>query len=313
MSTPIPGDIPTLIDQYLTVRRVRGMAENTVKAYRADLLMLAAYVTRFDVTLAQLVSERMVNEWLDDGLLHHGWSKRTAARRLASVNAFYSWLCERELVKHHPSRRIRLKFRARQVVAPELPELKQVIAAIGTTDPLDLRDRAILLILLDCALRVSEVAGLDAAARATYAVAEDRARVYVRPKGGDDGDVEVVGMEPVTIAAVQAWRAVRNTMAPAEEPALFVNIHGRRLTRQTIYHLVRQRGAAVGLRGLHPHLFRHRRIGGVTEAAGLDAANALARHKYKSTTVNVYGAHAAEVQRAAIRTLAPLGEIACNG
>ena len=310
----IPGDIPTLIEQSLTLRRLRGLADNTIKAYRADLLMLAAYLQRFDITLVQLVSERMVNNWIDDGLLHHQWSTRTAARRLAAVNSFFLWCGERGLIKHQPAARIRIRFRPRQVIAPELDDLKAVIDAIGTTEPVDIRDRAILLLMLDCALRVSEVSGLDAGQGrgVYYAVNEDASRVYVRPKGGEVGDREVVGMEPITVAAVKAWRHVRPAMARDTEVALFVHANGRRISRMTLFHVVRDRGRAAGVEGLHPHLFRHRRLGGVIESAGLDAGSALARHKHKSTTVNVYGAHAAEVQRQAIRMQAPLGEFACN-
>ena len=85
------------------------------------------------------------------------------------------------------------------------------------------------------------------------------------------------------------------------------------MSRQLVYRMVRRRGAAAGLPNLHPHLFRHRRVGDVVERLGLDMGSALARHRHTSTTANVYGAHAAEVQRAAIRTMAPLGDIACNG
>ena len=107
---------------------------------------------------------------------------------------------------------------------------------------------------------------------------------------------------------------MRDTLAKPGEPAFFVNTRGQRLHRSSIYQMVRDRGAAAGVQGLHPHLFRHRRIGDVVERLGLDIGSALARHKHKATTANVYGAHAAEVQRAAIRTLAPLGEVpSCKG
>lgn len=314
MNTPIPGDILTLIDQFLIKRRLRGLADNTVKAYRADLLMLASHLRRFDISLVQLVSERLINDWIDDGLAHLDWSRRTAARRLAAVNAFFAWCEQGGYIKHQPGARVRISFRPRQVIAPELDDLKSVITGIGTSAPMDIRDRAILMLLLDAALRASELTQLDNAPRSRtgYTVLEEASRVYARPKGGEEGDFEVIGIEPATVSAVQAWREVRPLLAKPDEPALFVNAHGTRLSRQTVYHLVIQRGNAAGVRRLHPHLFRHRRLGDITERAGLDAASAHARHKHKSTTINVYGAHAAEVQRAAIRTLAPLGGFECN-
>ncbi|MGH8083898.1 MAG: tyrosine-type recombinase/integrase [Lysobacter sp.] len=310
----IPGDLPTIIVQYLQHRTLRGAALNTVKAYGDDLRRLTAYLARYDVTLVQLVSERLLNRWIDDGLLHHKWSRRTAARRLSAARAFLQWARGEGYVDHDAAAHVHIRFRPRQVIAPELDPLKRVVAAIGTDDALDLRDRAILMLLLDAALRSSEVALLDAfdpmQPRPVYCVDTDRSRVYVRPKGADhDDETEVLGIEPQTVAAVQAWTDRREAIARPGVPALFVNLLGTRFSRQSLYVMVRNRGAAVGLPRLHPHLFRHRRVGDVTERLGIDAGCALARHKQRSTTVNVYGAHAAEVQRAAIRNLCPLGEV----
>lgn len=308
----IPGDIETLRGEYLDHRRARGAAVNTLKAYAADLAMLEAYARRYGITLVQLVSERLLNRWIDDGLLHHGWSRRTGARRLACARTFLAWTRSEGYVDHNAAEHVRLRFRPRTVVAPEMAPLKGVIGAIGTASPLDLRDRAVLLLLLDAALRASEVSLLDldnAADKPTYWVDVIAGRVHVRPKGGEDGEAEVVGLEPQTVDAVRAWCRVRGRLAHPECPALFVNEIGTRFSRQSLYVMVRRRGAAVGMPKLHPHLFRHRRVGEIAEKLGLDAACAQARHKQKSTTVNVYGAHAAEVQRRAIRTLCPLGEV----
>lgn len=310
--TAIPGDLSTLRTQYLAHRQARGAARNTLLAYGDDLARLVAYLARFDVTLVQLVSERLLNRWLDDGLQHHQWSPRTAARRLAAVHMFLVWCRGEGYVDHDATQHVKIRFRPRTVIAPELEPLKAVIEAIGTRAPIDLRDRAVLFLLLDAALRAGEVAMLDLPGQGVHTVNLDRQRVSVRPKGGADDEAQVVGMEEQTIAAVRAWLRVRDRMARAGEPALFVNQNGTRFSRQCLYVMVRQRGVDAGLPKLHPHLFRHRRIGEIVERLGLQAGRAQARHRQVSTTANVYGAHAAEVQRAAIRTQAPLGEIACN-
>lgn len=314
-SAAIPGDLATLVPQWLQHVAARGGCRNTVLAYQADLARLLAFARRHDITLVQLVSERLLNLWLDDGLLHHAWSRRTAARRLTAVRTFLAWCRGRGYLDHDPAKHVQVSYRVRRVVAPELDALKAVIAAIGRHAPLDLRDRAILMLLLDAALRASEAAGLDepepGAAAPRHWVDTTRLQVRVRAKGDADDDApEVVGIEPQTARAVDAWRAVRHQLAREGERATFVNLRGGRLSRQGLYLMVRARGAAAGLPKLHPHLFRHRRVGDVVEAAGLDVGCAVARHRHKSTTANTYGAHAAEVQRAAVRTLAPLGELA---
>jgi len=316
LGAALPGDIGELVNQYLDHLRARGYARNTLLAYGADLRSLQAFAARHDITLVQLVGDRLLNRWLDQGLLHLQWSRRTAHRKLEAVRGFLSWCRVEGLVDHDPAKEIRIKFRPKRVVAPELEPLKAVVAKIGRADPIDLRDRAMLLLLLDAALRASEVVLLDvpcdAAPMPVHWVNVQSQRVYVRPKGGEDHDADVVGIEPQTVEAVQVWMRARRNLAADGETALFVNQHGRRLTRQGLYLVVKARGEAAGLRSLHPHLFRHRRIGDIVEKLGLDVGSSQARHKSKSTTANVYGAHAAEVQRHAVRTMAPLGEIACN-
>lgn len=311
----VPADLPTLRDDWLARIEARGGARNTLAAYRADVGGLIAFLARHDVTLVQLVGERLLNRWLDDGVLHLGWSQRTASRKLTAVRGFLDWCRAEGYLQHEPAAHLRIRFRPRRVVAPEMDALRPVIAAIGTRDAFDLRDRAVLLLLLDAGLRAGEAAGLDLAPtpgdahRSAHYVSLPTLRVHVRPKGGGDGAVETVGIEAQTAEAVRAWLRKREQVARPGEQALFVNRHGRRFSRQSLYVMVVDRGAAAGVKGLHPHLFRHRRIGDVVEKLGLDTGCALARHRSKATTANVYGEHAAEVQRAAIRDRAPLGRM----
>lgn len=306
----MPGDYKRLTTDWLTHKHARGATASTLSAYSADLRMLGEYLERHGVTLVQLISESMLNRWIDEGIVHLEWSRRTACRRMATVRGFCAWLVSEGLITYDPSERIRVRYRPRTVLAPELEPLRAVVAGIGTEHPVDLRDRAVLMLLLDAALRANEVAGLDMPGRGVpYTAHLERLRVTVRPKGDADGSTETVGIEQQTADALRAWIKVRRRMARPDETALFVNAHGRRMSRQTIYTMVRARGAAAGLPKLHPHLFRHRRVGEVAEKLGLDMARALARHKHKSTTANIYGHHADEVQREAIRTLAPLGRV----
>lgn len=311
----IPGDLATLIPEYMDHRRARGAAVNTMDAYRRDLALLQAFAERHDVTLVQLVSERLINRWLDDGLLHLGWSQRTAARRLTCVRTFLKWTRSEGYVDHDATSHVRIRFRPRRVIAPEMQPLLDLIAAIPTDSDLGKRDRALFLLLLDPALRSGEVAALDlrvptpGGETPRYWVDTIGKRVYVPPKGGDGEASDIVGIEEQTAKAVQAWGRVRGKLAHPDCPALFVNQKGGRLSRASLYTVVRARGVAAGLPKLHPHLFRHRRIGEITEKMGLHAASAQARHRHVSTTANVYGAHAAEVQRHTIRTLCPLGEV----
>lgn len=315
-TTPSSLHLTPMVDLFLERLRVRGAARNTLLAYGSDLRHFVVFALRMGVALAGQVDERLVNRWIDAGMQERGWSRRTAHRKQMTLHSLFRWAIGEGYALRDPTTDVRITFRPRAVVAPELEPLKRVVAAIGTQAPLDLRDRAMCLLMLDAALRASEVACIDVEddthPRLHWVDLMAR-RVHVRPKGGADTDADVVGLEPQTVEAIRAWLRVRARLAKPGERAMFVNQNGVRIARQSVYTMVRARGAAAGLPRLHPHLFRHRRIGDIVEKLGLDVGSAQARHRHKSTTVNVYGTHAAEVQRNAVRELAPLGDIACNG
>ncbi|HPG94803.1 MAG TPA: site-specific integrase, partial [Dokdonella sp.] len=146
--------------RYLERIRLRGYATNTLKSYAATLTALAEWLAARDVSLLALISERMVDGWLDH-LARAGNSTRSQAQKLATLRGLVTYAIREGWIGHDPTTNVRLKFRAARVIAPELDRLLAVIEAIPQRTAVDLRDRAMLRVCLDAALRVSEVAGLD--------------------------------------------------------------------------------------------------------------------------------------------------------
>lgn len=299
-----PIEIRQAVARFTERLRLRGFASNTLRTYRATLEGLAEFLAARDVTLLALISERMVDGWLDH-LARSGNSLRSQANKLATLRSLVSFAMREGWIRHDPTTQITIKFRPGRVIAPELDRLLAVIEAIPQRTATDLRDRAMLRLGLDAALRVSEVAALEV----TGACCVDfrRLQVHVPNKGGGIG---TVGINERTRDALQAWQAVRHTVALPDVGALFVSRLGRGFTRAQLHNIVQRRGAAAGIEGLHWHLLRHRRIGDVVEHLGLDAGQHVARHANKSTTANVYGAHAAEVLRSLVRDKCDLDRMA---
>lgn len=286
--------------RYLERIRLRGYANNTLASYSSTLAALAEWLAARDVSLLALVSERMVDGWLDH-LARAGNSTRSQAQKLATLRGMVTYAIREGWITHNPTTDVRLKFRADRVIAPEMERLLAVIAEIPPHAAADLRDRAMLRVCLDAALRVSEVAGLDVhdgGAQPQCCVDLARLQVHVRDKGGG---TSTVGINAVTAAAVEAWLRVRHVLANPESCALFVSRLGGRFTRAQLHNIIRRRGAAAGVDNLHWHMLRHRRIGDIVEKFGLDVGQNVARHANKSTTANVYGAHADEVIRNLVR------------
>ena len=118
-----------------------------------------------------------------------------------------------------------------------------------------LRDRAILETLYGCGLRVSELVGLD-----TTDIDLHEGFVRVFGKGSKERLVPVAGMASASLDAyLSGGQASAQGHAQHRRcrSALFLNQRGGRLSRQSVFALVRTYGARVGLDGLHPHTLRH--------------------------------------------------------
>ena len=119
--------------------------------------------------------------------------------------------------------------------------------------PLALRNQAILEVLYGCGLRVSECTGLDLG---DCILEEGYLRVV--GKGGKER------ISPISGAALEALGAYLERGRPAlakpyakPTAAVFLNVRGGRLTRQSVHAIVADAGRLVGVDNLHPHTLRH--------------------------------------------------------
>jgi len=113
------------------------------------------------------------------------------------------------------------------------------------------RDRAIVVLLLYTALRLSELVALDVGDARISA----RKGLLVVRSGKGDQYREVPLNRPVR-AALEAWLTVRAKHVDAGEPALFVGPQGRRLSARAVDLVIRKAAARAGLR-LSAHVLRH--------------------------------------------------------
>lgn len=305
--TVMPVTLSAGIDHYLRRKQLRGAATNTLAAYGGDLRDFAQYADRQGAELVGLITDRLVERWLDI-LGMRGLSPRSQARKLCVLRSFVRHGRREGWLRHDPTKDSAISFEMVPKVAPEMPPLLAMLEQLSAETPLQRRDRALMRLALDAALRVGDLVRLDMSTTAcTPRHGVDFARLTVNTVG-KGGKVAVVPINERTAAWLDDWLTVRARMAKPDEPALFVSNRGRRMTRQQMHNRVQALGAAHGIERLSVHLLRHRRVGDVVERLGLEAGQHLARHKRKSTTANVYGAQAAAVVRHVLREHADLDQ-----
>ena len=286
------------IDHYIDRILARGLALNTANAYRNDLSHYVRFVqhgAHGDLVCVQ--SARTVSRFLDDQQAR-GIAKRSQARRLSALRMFFRHAMREGWIGHDPTRDEYVRFQPEFVIAPELEQFHQVIAAIPRSGPWHLRDRAMLRVMLETGLRISALCALDAPGFGTpTSIDMQRGLVFFIGKGGRPSSKPI---NEVTRRMLEDWLAVRIDVAPAGLPAMFTTARCSRISRGSAHDMIKRRGRACGLE-LHAHLFRHRRGAHVLENCGDKAAQNFLDHS-SLTTTSTYG------QRVNTATLAMLRE-----
>jgi integrase/recombinase XerD len=249
MSLPDDG---ALVDAFLDALWLeQGASENTLAAYRHDVMAWSAYLAKGGETLLA-PSPSALPAWLDDRR-EAGYRPRSNARLLASLRRFYRWALGAGRIGHDPLAEVRLPR-----VRPALPdtldeaEVERLLAAPATDTALGLRDRAMLEVLYAAGLRVSELVGLT-----TDAVNLRQGVVRVRGKGDKDRLVPL-GEEAVDWLERYLGTARATLMRDATRPALFPGRADACLTRQAFWHRIKAHARAAGIeRPLSPHTLRH--------------------------------------------------------
>jgi integrase/recombinase XerC len=255
----------------------RRLSPNTVAAYRVDLVDLATFLARSSSGLLE-ADHPALRRWLAQ-LTTRGYARASIARKAAAVRTLYRYLRRRGHLDADPAAPLSAPKAASRLPSILKPaDAAALVEAPVGDDPWALRDRAVLELLYGCGLRVSECSGLDLGD-----VDLTRRRVRVLGKGSKPREVP---LGDHAAAAVEAYLSRRLEVAPAAEPALFVNRRGRRASPRDMRTLVENwTRAALSARRVSPHTLRHAYATHLLEGgADIRAVQELLGHASLATT-----------------------------
>ncbi|MDR7417505.1 MAG: site-specific tyrosine recombinase XerD [Armatimonadota bacterium] len=241
------------LDEFLTyLTAERGLAPRTVTAYRHDLEEFITFAARRGARGPADLHRSAITLYLL-GLRRRGLADTSVARRLAAVRGWTGFLLRTGAIVDDPALDVTAAHRPRRL--PDVltvEEVERLLAQPRGDRPQVLRDRAILELLYAAGLRVSELVALD--------VGDVHLAVeYVRCVGKGSKE-RIVPIGSAAVRALQRYLALaRPVLAGGRpQPALFLNRRGGRLTRQSVWTLLRQCARSAGLRKpIHPHTLRH--------------------------------------------------------
>ena len=265
------------IEAFLLELRVeRGLSPLTIAAYRRDLAQFAAALAGSDWRLAADPARAFLA-----GLRRAGRRGTTLARKAAAIRGLYGFALREGIVRRDVATLLespRPGIYLPDVLAPD--QVEAILAAPPAGDLVADRDGAILELLYACGLRVGELVGLDMdrldlPGQAVRVIGKGNKERLV-PMGEPARD----RLHRYLVGARATWTAGR----PVE--AVFVSQRGRRLTRESVWRIVRRWTIAADVRDrVTPHTFRHSFATHLLEGgADLRVVQALLGHASISTT-----------------------------
>ncbi len=164
-----------------------------------------------------------------------------------SLHSFFNWLEREDLLAANPFTRLKAPKRERKVIRALSPgEVEALFQACSGKDPLDVRNRVIIMVFLDTGLRLSELAGLS-----LHDVDANTGSIVVRHGKGGKQRVVRIGAK----AQKALWKYV-TIYRRGESDSLFLGRSGEPLDPRGIKMLVKRLGIEAGVR-VHPHQLRH--------------------------------------------------------
>ncbi|NLX42058.1 MAG: site-specific tyrosine recombinase XerD [Chloroflexi bacterium] len=245
------------IEAFLTsLMEEKGYSSNTIVAYRNDLSQFDGYLQGLQLGAWDEVTPQHLVTYVD-GLRHeHEYASATVARKVAAAKSFFRFLVNNGVLSQDPSEKLDSpKVRKYLPTSISEEEVERLLRAPTLNHSVrGLRDAALLELLYATGMRVSEIVALDVSDL-------DVQNGYVRCRGESSHyrEREI----PIYRRAVEALQRYleagrKELVCDEQEPALFVNHRGNRLTRQGLWLIIKKYVSESGITAeVTPHTLRH--------------------------------------------------------
>lgn len=259
-----------IIGEYLEYLELeKGLANNTLEAYRRDLSEFAKNIENID----------SVNRMTINGFVRTLREKKLAPtsviRKIASIRGFFKWAYSSGIIKQNP---------ASTLEQPKVPQRLPKVITIKEVEELlhenlTPLEHVVMELLYSCGLRVSELVNLKLSDI-------DLASKYVRCFGKGSKE-RIIPMGEVAKQIIKEYLPERDLLIKKynlKTKNLFILSNGRLINRQDVYNLIHERGKLIH-KNISPHTLRHSFATHLLEnGADLRVVQELLGHSDVSTT-----------------------------
>lgn len=239
------------IKQFLEfLQNEKRVSNNTLQSYSRDIHQYESYLSQNRINYVK-VDNKVINEYLKY-LQQKGKKTSTISRSLASIRSFYQYLMRVKKIKHDPTENIqspKVEKRVPNVLTSE--EVEKLLSQPKDVDLKGTRDKAMLEVAYATGMRVTEIISLnvdDVDLDSGFISCKSANRQRNIPLGS------------ISIAALREYiRDARPIMIKNDdETSLFVNVNGKRLTRQGFWKIVKYYKEQAHIeKDITPHILRH--------------------------------------------------------
>lgn len=242
-----------LIDHFIHYLMVeRGLAKNTLESYRRDLTVYYQFLKKNNYLPVQETSRTHIIAYLLD-LKNKGRATSTLSRNLASIRAFYQYLLRDRYIDKDPSQNLespKMDKRLPKVLSVE--QVDRLLMMPDTNTMAGLRDKAMLELLYATGIRVTELVSLN--------LTDLNLKMGFVKCFGKGSKERIVPLGQLAVNSIQQYLLyVRNLLLKkTNEEALFLNHHGKRLTRQGFWKIIKKYAKIALIEvEITPHTLRH--------------------------------------------------------
>jgi integrase/recombinase XerD len=263
--------------QYMTVEK--RMSTNTRQAYASDLTQYLSTLTQLGVTEWNEVTRAHIVKHMEE-LSQAGRAASSLRRAVSSIRTFHHHLKMTGGATTDPALYLETPKAERHL--PDTwsqDEVERLLDSVPTSDPLALRDLAMLELLYGTGMRVSELLGLD--------LDDLQFELGYLQCEGKGESARIIPVSSVAQSFVERYiQQARNGLGGRETEALFLNGRGGRLSRQGFWKMIKRRAKEAGIqKEITPHVLRHSFATHLLEnGADLRAIQQMLGHADLSTT-----------------------------
>ncbi|MDK2822583.1 MAG: integrase/recombinase XerD [Clostridia bacterium] len=271
-----------LVDEFINFLLIeRGLSENTLDSYKRDLLNFIDFLKKNYINNLEIIQREHITAYL----AHLKKKKRAAAtisRHIAALKTFFKFLFQEGYIKENPAddleRPKQDKKLPKILSIPEvdrlLEEPKKLNSATGV------RDKAMLEVLYATGMRVSELINLG-----INNVNLEMGYIRCMGKGSKERIIPIGSKAIESLNTYLKWGRNKLLKNPREQ-AIFLNHHGRKLTRQGFWKILKAHAQKAGIeKEITPHVLRHSFATHLLEnGADLRAVQEMLGHADISTT-----------------------------